>query len=358
MNKGFKQAGIMLMGIIVIAVMAIACTPKKSAEQLAMEAKILELQLALEALAKDDAEEEAVEAATPERRRERRERRERQAELQAELETAQTELETIAATPPAQTATTTTPTSTTTTTPPATSTPSAQTPAQQQLGGDQNLVGKWYTPSNFPRIIVYNSNGTGWSAYWDTKGEFSKGPFPFSWSASGNRLTSTRAYDDFGPATGTANYNISGNTLIFAGTDEYTRGEPPRVEVTSPQPTTEDQVARQQLVGTWRIIPTNADYSIFTFTLDGAWTKTTAFDPVIYTFNADERTGTYNLHGSSVNFTWTVRAVYSSGGRMNITYHASSGDITLIYYYTHDLRNDLLTLDPYDAGTGLSFLRQ
>jgi hypothetical protein len=145
----------------------VSCTPKKSAEQLAMEAmeaNIRELQLALQALSADDTEDETVEAenedaekARSERRERREERRERRAALLAELEAAETKLETVAAAPPAKTATTTPPATTppaTSTTPPAstTATPPAtaqtQTPATQQTATATSQTSQQYTPES------------------------------------------------------------------------------------------------------------------------------------------------------------------------------------------------------------------
>jgi hypothetical protein len=351
MNKGFKQLGITLLGVIMIAVIAAACTPKKSADQLAMEAKILELQLALQGLSADDTDDETdddAEDARRERRQRREERRERRAALQAELEAAETQLETVAVTPPA----------TSTTKPPATTPPAAQ---QQPSGG--NIVGTWH--DTYPTSVgtstdiwVYNSNGTCMMAYRnDSTGEISKGPFPYTWSVSGNKLTRVRAFDQIGPAALTYTYNISGNTLTTTGdytSDVYTRGEPPKVEVTSPQPTAQEQIARQKLVGTWRLRPPPYDgvnHEIYTFNADGTWRKTTTTNGVIYTFNADG-TGTYDLTGSSVNITWTV-----GGGRLKVINHARSGDVTDYFRYSFDDDN-LLVFYPASAGSGITLDRQ
>ena len=81
MNK--KGLPLKLLGILAVALMVLACSPKKTDDQKAMEAKIAELQKELAALNQPEAKQS--EAPEPEQRR----RRERIAELQAELETAQ-----------------------------------------------------------------------------------------------------------------------------------------------------------------------------------------------------------------------------------------------------------------------------
>jgi hypothetical protein len=80
-TRFFKLLGIMLAGIMVLA-----CTPKKSAEQLAMEERLAALEAQLEALsAEEEAPDNAEEAAAQERRR--------REQMQAELEKVQAEPE-------------------------------------------------------------------------------------------------------------------------------------------------------------------------------------------------------------------------------------------------------------------------
>jgi hypothetical protein len=141
---------------------------------------------------------------------------------------------------------------------------------------------------------------------------------------------------------------------------DYTRGEPLKVEVTSPQPTARDEI-KQQFVGTWRLQKVDGfNTEIFTFSVDGTWSKTTV-DTLIYTFNADGRTGTYVMNGNSVNFTWTVIRGEPSpsgvtiGGKINITHHARSGDFT--YYYNFTLRDNGLGL-AYEGPSTFALIRQ
>jgi len=79
-----------LMGIIVIAVLIISCAPKKSDEQIILEARVAELQAELELLSEIEAQAEQGIELTPEQAA-------RIAEIRAELDDAKAELETVVA---------------------------------------------------------------------------------------------------------------------------------------------------------------------------------------------------------------------------------------------------------------------
>ncbi|MCF7810513.1 hypothetical protein K9N50_05955 [bacterium] len=195
---------------------------------------------------------------------------------------------------------------------------------------DQNFTGEWipWWENSLPYTeekLVFNANGSGTSAWWDEDGEMVESD-DFNWSTASEWLVVE--LDEFGGLAQVVKYEFSGvnqNLKIFFVDDEGTEYEK------------------------WYRKGSDAKDQAFL----GDWTLTSRTtngnpDPEIpdATMHFDNGTGTALWEGEPVNFQWTTSMNY-------IFSYQESRNYEVGWSYKYLIQNDELTLDVYDAETGV-----